>query len=154
MKKTLIICLLCISAYASAQNVGIGTPTPLARFHVADGDVLFSASGDVPLTPGNTPVSGVGRRVLWYADKAAFRVGYVSGTNWDKDSIGNYSFATGINTKAIGSSSTAMGSGTIASGSSSTAIGSGTIASGYLSIAMGSSTAASGYTCTTMGGGT
>jgi hypothetical protein len=31
--------------------------------------------------------------MMWYAGKAALRVGAVSGTAWDADSIGPYSFA-------------------------------------------------------------
>src|SRR6266404_369571 len=61
----------------NAGNVGIGTSNPAARLHVADSSVLFSATGIVPGTPGNPPISGAGRRMMWYAGKAAFRVGYV-----------------------------------------------------------------------------
>ena len=97
-------------------NVGIGITTPAAKLHVADSSVVFSAPGDRIFPPftNNVPVSGEGRRMMWYADKAAFRAGYVSGTNWDKDSIGEYSFAAGYNTKAIGGYATAFGESTIA----------------------------------------
>src|SRR4051812_30352673 len=93
-----------------AQNVGIGTTNPVARLHVADSNVLFSANGDVPFPVfRNPPVSGQGRRMMWYPDKAAFRAGYVSGANWDKDSIGSYSFATGSDAKAKGNYSFVSG---------------------------------------------
>src|SRR4051812_45154479 len=78
-----------------AQNVGIGITIPKARLHVSEGSVLFSAPNAVPDNQGNPPVSGAGRRLMWYADKAAFRSGYVSGPQWDKDSIGNFSTGMG-----------------------------------------------------------
>ncbi len=136
---------------AGAQNVGIGTTSPQASLHVAQGSVVFTSTGDVPATAGNIPVSGVGRRLLWYADKAAFRAGYVSGNNWDKTFVGNYSFAAGYDTKASGISSTASGYITTASGSASIAMGINTTASGDFSTALGSNTIASGSTSISIG---
>jgi hypothetical protein len=132
-------------------NVGIGTSTPLARLHVKDSSVLFSATGGLPATPGNIPISGSGRRMLWYADKAAFRAGYIDGTQWNKDSIGNYSFASGYNTKAKGFGSVAMGTINSATGDYSISIGTNTRASGLISTAMGSNSNAIGDYSTTMG---
>src|SRR5687768_6934266 len=108
--------LFCINSFS--QNVGIGTANPFARLHVNDSSVLFSASDDIPLPAlqGNPPVSGVGRRMMWYPDKAAFRAGYVNTTSWNKNKIGNYSIGLGYDTEASGEFSTAMGNGTIASG--------------------------------------
>ena len=77
MKKFTGMLMLFASLIAEAQ-VGIGTTTPLARLHVTDSSVLFSAAGDTLTTPGNTSLSGEGRRMMWYADKAAFRVGYLN----------------------------------------------------------------------------
>lgn len=134
-----------------AGNVGIGTGSPLARLHVEDSSILFSAAGDIPATPGNTPISGAGRRMMWYPDKAAFRAGYVFAANWDKDNVGEYSIAMGFDTKASGDYSTAMGAGTIASGYASAAMGNYNIASGSTSIAMGNSNVASGENSTAMG---
>ncbi len=160
----LLFSLLIITSIRS-QNVGIGTASPQARLHVADSSVLFSATGDIPGTPGLPPVQGGGRRMMWYPDKAAFRVGYVNNTSWDNANIGNYSVALGkdnvaygsasvamgVNTGAIGNFSTAMGGSTVASGSSSTAMGGGTVASGNYSTAMGYTTTASGWYSTAMG---
>lgn len=168
MKKLLLMVAIVASQILMAQNVGIGTLIPLARLHVTDSSVVFSATGETLATPGNTPISGAGRRMMWYADKAAFRVGYVSLQNWDKDSIGNYSFASGYNTKAkglhatamgygngaIGSTSTVFGLNNISSGNVSTAFGNGTLASGDAATAMGYQTIASGYFSTAMGDGT
>jgi hypothetical protein len=113
------------SLYANAQ-VGIGTLTPKAGLHVADSSVVFAAPGDVAETKP-VPVTGEGRRMMWYVDKAAFRAGYVgsfSSSYWDAPNIGNYSFAVGQHVRASGESSFAGGLGTTASGEASVALGS------------------------------
>ncbi|MCO5252177.1 MAG: tail fiber domain-containing protein [Candidatus Kapabacteria bacterium] len=134
-------------------RIGIGTATPAALLHITDtdeGNILFEGEfkGSGPSDP---PTSGAGTRMMWYPDKASFRVGRVSSTQWDKDSIGDYSVAMGYNTKALNVYSTALGYSTIASGSISTALGNSSKASGYNSLAMGYSTIASGYISTAMG---
>ena len=96
-KKFLSFIFVLLSYHSFAQNVGVGTTSPLARFHVANSSVLFGAIGDANLlSPGNPPISGAGRRMMWYPDKAAFRVGYVPAGEWDKVNIGNYSAAGSI----------------------------------------------------------
>ncbi len=87
---------------------------------------------------------------MWYPDKAAFRVGYVDGLQWNKENIGDYSMATGYNSKATGSYSTAMGFTTNASGYGSTAIGYNSTASGQFSVAFGPSNA-SGFNALALG---
>jgi len=139
----------------SDGNVGIGTTTPSALLHTSgtgtgEGNVLFAGVYKTS-NHGDPPASGAGTRMMWYPDKAAFRVGHVSGTHWDKDSIGIYSVAMGLSTKAKGLRSTAMGSATNASGDYSTAMGSTTTASGSSSTAMGFWTTASGAHSTAMG---
>jgi len=136
-------------------NVGIGTTTPAALLHTngvgtGEGNILFVGSFK-GINAGNPPASGPGTRMMWYPDKAAFRVGHVYGTQWDKDSIGYYSFASGRDTKAKGENSTAMGTGTTASGTYSIAMGTNTTASGMQSTAMGSGTTASGTYSIAMG---
>ena len=123
-------------------NIGMGVTIPLARLHVSDSSVLFSASGDIPFIPGNTSISGGGRRMMWYPDKAAFRAGYTEGTHWDKDNIGNYSIAMGYSTTASGFISTAFGNFTTASEYGSTAMGYSTYATGFISTSMGLGTIA------------
>ncbi len=126
------------------RHVGIGTTTPAARLHVADSSVLFSATGDIPVTPGNVPVSGEGRRMIWYADKAAFRVGYVSGTQWDEPFVGNYSFAAGRNVIAGGVSSIVLGSSSQTYSVATTIIGSSSSVNADSSVIVGPSNFVSG----------
>jgi len=156
MKYILLLyyALSLIPGFSFSQNVGIGTATPQARLHVTDSAVLFSAVNDVPFIAGNPPQEGPGRRFMWYPDKAAFRVGYVSGTQWDKNITGQYSFASGYGSTASGVASTAMGYGTATDGFASTAMGNGTSANGTYSTAMGYGTATDGSYSTAMGNGT
>jgi hypothetical protein len=142
-----IICQVC-----SSQNVGIGTTTPIARLHVSDSNVLFTGSVSIPFTTiYHPPASGAGNRMMWYPQKAAFRVGGVGNDEWDKDNIGRYSFATGYSTRAIGEGAFSSGYYSVASGEYSIAVGDATTASGYSSTAMGSLTIASGLASTAMG---
>ncbi len=145
MHKYLFSAILLLSVKLSeAQNVGIGTVSPLARLHVTDSNVLFSAIGSVPGVATNPPASGGGRRTMWHASKAAFRTGYVLNTNWDKDSIGRYSFAAGFDTKAKGENSIALGRETAAEGTSALSAGYQTRATGINSFAIGYQSVASG----------
>lgn len=121
--------------------------------HVKDSSVLFSL-GTLPPVPGNPPASGNGIRMMWYSPKAAFRSGDPGGTAWDRDSIGNYSFATGLNTKAKGSASFAAGQQLQALGASSIAMGFNSNATEDHSIAIGRQTTASNTGATAMGYGT
>ena len=174
MKKNIVVLLLlvcCTTTKAQIGKVGINTTAPMAMLHVKDSSVLFTGAATLPITAGNPPVSGAGTRMMWYPDKAAFRAGGVEGsggTLWDKDSIGQYSFAVGNNTKAkgfaataigtfntaIGYASTAMGYATKAIGDVSTSMGSGTNATGDYSISMGRNTDATGDYSTAMGNST
>jgi len=98
-----ILGLILLYIACDAQNVGIGTTTPVARLHVADSNVVFMGPLTIPAsTTFNPPVQGAGARMMWYPQKAAFRVGIVEGAHWDKDSMGRYSFAVGFNTIAKG----------------------------------------------------
>jgi hypothetical protein len=98
--------------------------------------------------------TGTEFKLFLNSSKSAFRVGAVDNKNWDKDSIGQYSFASGYGTKASEYAATAMGGSTTASRWFSTAMGGSTKASGNYSTAMGSSSTASGPSSTAMGNGT
>ncbi len=87
------------------------------------------------LDPTTIP-SGAGTRMMWIPSKSAFRVGAVSGTQWDENNIGNYSIGIGYDSTAKLDRSIAIGQGT-ATGTNSIAIGN-TSAQGYNSISLGS----------------
>jgi len=136
-------------------NTGIGTTSPDALLHTygagtSGGNVLFEGYFK-SMNPGNPPASGTGTRMMWYPDKAAFRVGYVSGTLWDKNSVGNYSFAAGESTTASGSAAIALGKSATASGSNAVALGYGSTASNTVSTALGYGATASGIYAVAMG---
>jgi hypothetical protein len=136
-------------------RIGIGTDSPTALLHTygaetGGGNVLFSGLFKTS-SPGDPPVSGTGTRMMWYPDKAAFRVGYVSGTLWDRNSVGNYSFAAGKSTTASGSTSIALGNETTASGANAVALGYGSTASNTTSTALGYGAVASGIYAVAMG---
>jgi hypothetical protein len=143
-------------------SLGLGTTSPTALLHtsgtdIGEGNVLFVGSAKTS-DPGDPPASGGGTRMMWYPDKAAFRVGYVSGTQWNKSNIGTFSFASGNRTFASGTNSTAMGFGTEATGENSTSLGNYTeatgensIAIGYLSDAIGDHSTALGVSSTASG---
>jgi hypothetical protein len=153
MKKIITSSLLMAFLFnAAAQNVGIGTSTPVARLHVADSNVLFTGpAGFLPAIPGAPPVNGPGTRMMWYPDKAAFRVGQVNNKQWDKDSIGMNSFAAGFNTRASQPGAVSIGGETNASGINAASFGYGTTASGNTATSMGYLTVASGSGATSMG---
>jgi hypothetical protein len=123
-------------------NVGIGTDfdLPSALLHTngtgtGGGNVLFS--GEWKSTPGPAPALGGGTRLMWYPDKAAFRAGRVTGSQWNTENIGNYSSASGYNTIASGGYSNAWGNATTASGTSSTAFGENTTAPSFAETVIG-----------------
>lgn len=133
-------------------HVGIGTASPLARLHVADSSVVFTGPDDpsaLPATP--PPVSGAGTRMMWYAQKGAFRAGTVQTNEWDMSNVGINSFAAGFRSKASGETSVAIGSDCIATGLGSTAIGYGAQATGSVSAAFGNQNHANGTGSTAMG---
>lgn len=57
---------------------------------------------------GTASSLGQGTRMMWYPKKAAFRAGYVNGTQWDDDNIGVFSTALGNKSIASGNISIAM----------------------------------------------
>src|SRR5688500_16138495 len=146
----LIFLLSHASLDAQIGRCGINTTTSAAMLHVKDSSVVFTGVNYHLLEP--PPVSGPGLRMMWYPQRAAFRAGYVDGQQWDRDSIGLYSFASGGRSpKASGTYSVAMGDYTTASGDFSVSIGGGNKATGSQSVALGSLLVASGFSSTAFG---
>jgi hypothetical protein len=129
----------------NSGRVGIGTTDPITKFHVKNGArVLFGVD-----TLGN------GDKLMWLPDLHAFRVGSVlsgaASTYWNRDSIGLYSFASGMNTRAQGYGATAMGRDTEATNSYAFASGFFSNADGQYSTAMGFNTDALALGATALG---
>lgn len=104
----------------------------LFRVNVDGGTTLGGEYG-----AGAVPMEGSGTRLMWYPRKAAFRAGYINGTQWDDANIGNSSVAMGESVRASGDNAVAMGLRTVAANQSSFAVGEDNVASGYASVAMG-----------------
>jgi hypothetical protein len=108
---------------------------------VFGGDFTGNATGPRCTAGGSgticIPVEGAGTRMLWYPEKAAFRAGYINGTQWDEANIGLYSVAMGQSVRASGDNSVAMGVRSTAANGSSFAVGEDNTASGYASVALG-----------------
>jgi hypothetical protein len=131
----------------SNGNVAFGVPIfgQRVNFHVGkDKSVLF---GELPTLAGT--------KLMWLPDISAFRVGTIdegyAERYWDRDSIGQYSFASGKNTRAQGFGATAMGRDTEAVGNYAMATGYYTTASGEYSTAMGNHTEAESYNSNAIG---
>lgn len=161
-----------LATWQTAAGGGSGT----AFFKVSTADtnhIIYSSAANygknfIVNADSTNWKSGIESKLFFRADKYAFRVGAVNNKNWDKDNIGNFSFASGfgtvakgntstamgLGTNAIGDYSTAMGNNTTAKGNYSTAMGNGTKASGNYSTAMGNATTANGYNATAMGAST
>ena len=129
-----------------------------------DGEVGIGVgiSPKVPLHVGNArrvlfgiDTLGNGDKLMFLPDLHAFRVGTVAtgaaSTYWNRDSIGLYSFASGLNTRAQGYGATAMGRDTEATNSYAFASGFFSNADGQYSTAMGFNTDAFALGSTAMG---
>lgn len=101
-----------------------------------DGGTLFGGEYSGGFS-GGIPTEGSGTRMMWYPGKAAFRAGYINGTQWDDANIGNYSVAIGENVRASGDNGVALGVRSTAANVSSVAIGEDNTASGAASVALG-----------------
>ncbi|MEZ5024530.1 MAG: hypothetical protein R2728_14980 [Chitinophagales bacterium] len=87
----------------------------LGREIIADSGAIKISGHDGIIVSGtlgqgqDLDINGAGTRMFFYPKKAAFRAGGITNSNWDIDSIGDYSLASGYDTKAIGLASTSMG---------------------------------------------
>jgi hypothetical protein len=148
-----IVLLFAGTLYAQTTSIQLSTAADsLSNYRVlnSDGTTRLRVNSDGgfyvegEFGTGVIPKTNWGTRMMWYPAKAAFRAGIANLTNWDPDSVGNYSFAAGYNPKAKGVGSAAIGYATIATGTGATALGYSTTASGHYSTSMGNGTLASG----------
>lgn len=133
----------------NSDKIGIDDATPEFKLSLDD-DGGIMAKGTIDAGTSLT-AAGAGTRMFWYPQKAAFRVGGVTGDRWDDVNIGKYSTATGKNTTASGFASVAMGDYTTASGDQSIAIGTSNTASDIGAIAVGVLATASALNSTALG---
>ncbi len=119
------------------ENIGVGISDPKANLHVS-GNSGMLVSGQYG-SGAALSESGRGTKLLWYPNKAAFRVGYVLGTEWDQSSLGDFSVGIGYNPLASGYTSTVLGGfRNKATGQYSLAVGGiENEAAGHYSVAMG-----------------
>lgn len=144
------------SAGTLDNSYDFGGPGAGRNITADTGAVLISGNDGLQVTGtfgsgAALDLAGAGTRMFFNPRKSAFRVGRITGTQWNDANVGSYSSAFGYNTTALGDNSTAFGIGTTASGYISTAFGIGTTGSEYISTAFGSGTTASGVLSTTFG---
>jgi trimeric autotransporter adhesin len=108
------------------------------RFRVDnDGSILAVSDYNGGATVTGVPMEGSGTRFMWYGQKAAFRAGYINGTQWDDANIGLYSTALGENVRALGNNAIAFGKNTVAANVGTISMGEGCTATGANSVAIG-----------------
>jgi hypothetical protein len=152
------LALLCAAGPAAAQHPTAVTsilnsePTPDTTLEVNhNGSLLMPGTDNTSAPNDSIPTEGAGTRLMWYPAKSAFRVGEISGRQWNAENVGSSSVAFGFDTKASAGSAVAFGNGTTASTEQATAMGDQTTASGAASTAMGRFTFATGNQATAMG---
>lgn len=117
----LLAATLLLPALLHADSLTVNGDLPSAFTFRPDGTLVSKGVfGTGALQPGE---QGAGTRMLWYPGKAAFRVGQVSGTEWNEANIGQFSVAMGKDASADGTGSIAMGEGATTWGSDAVAIG-------------------------------
>lgn len=128
----------------------------ILRFDASSANVLtmqhglFNPRFDSNLLFGSS-LTGAGSRMYYDYPKHAFRMGTVSGQEWDPTNLGFYSLAFGNNTLADNTFSMAWGNNNQATGYSATAWGNGNLASGTNSTTWGQNNIASGQEATAWG---
>jgi hypothetical protein len=116
-----VSCIGCLSTTATASlfALGINTSTPIARLTINEGAlVAVGTFGGA----GATPIDGAGTRLMWIPNKAAFRAGYINGSQWDAASIGIYSAAFGENNTVAADRSFGAGTGNTISAAATGAV--------------------------------
>jgi hypothetical protein len=137
MKQYITVLLLGLGLDVHAQNVGIGTTTPVAGLHLVNDNGIV-AKGNLN-TGAVINETGAGSRFIFYPRKGAIRAGHLDGLSsddWSDANIGHYSIGLGYNVKATNSASVAIGQDAISTGVNSAAIGYGCTAQASNSVAI------------------
>lgn len=152
MKKYLIRSIIMLSAFVFLSCSYLSAQKKISK--AAGQNPFFQVDEDLTVLFGRDTL-GAGSKLMWLPSKSAFRVGTVANgaasPYWNTDSIGQYSFASGLNTRAQGFGATATGRGTEGFGSYSFASGFFSNADGNYSTAMGFNTDALGLGSTALG---
>jgi hypothetical protein len=127
----------------SSINLRSGGNTTRIRID-NEGSIVFSGPAILPSSGITPPVTTNGNRVIWWSDRAAFRVGGLTNPVWPESSLGKWSFSSGFNTHALADYAAVFGRGTDALGEGSIAMGTNTNALGNYSFAGGNSSDAAG----------
>ncbi len=133
----LLMLTLLVQAQVPDTLIAIRDAAQTTRMSVhTNGGMYVGGNFNAGATPGLV-AEGAGTRLLWYPEKAAFRAGYVTLTQWDDANIGNWSLAIGEDTRASGDNSVALGKLCVAANASTFAVGEQNTASGAASVALG-----------------
>ncbi len=142
IKMICVLISIFSSGYLHAQNVGVNTVTPKAGLDVQSNNGILS-TGTFGL--GSVQDSGYSTRLMWIPLKGALRAGRLFHIDnllyedyWNPANIGDYSVATGLNSKASGFNSFSHGEANEAVNNNTVSLGgTGNIASGRNSFASG-----------------
>jgi Chaperone of endosialidase len=127
----------------SSINLRSGGNTTRIRID-NEGSIVFDGPTTLPTSGITPPVTTNGNRVIWWADRAAFRVGGLFNPVWTESSLGKWSFSSGYNTHAIGDYAATFGNSTDATGDAAFATGNNTSAPAINSFAGGNGSVAGG----------
>jgi len=134
--------------YNINKKVGIGTDTPLDKFHAAIDKAGFLVTGNYSYS--EVLNSQLGSSMMFFPSRSAFRAGYSEG-QWSNIKIGEYSAAFGKNTEASGGYSFSAGFNNVASGTQSFVAGVNNIASQATAVVFGQNNKAEGRSSFIMG---
>jgi hypothetical protein len=142
---------------ATSPDLGIGgryllrlrSGNPLSNRFFVDSAGGVAALGELGV--GEIPVSGPGYRMMWFPNRAAFRAGGVTASEWDDPYIGFFSWAGGFNSIATGYNAFAFGQDNNVSGTYGVAFGSTNAVAGTGGFAAGLNASCDGLGCVSMG---
>lgn len=112
-----------IIASSTTNQSGVFNVSSTGAIYALSSLFLNNGTSSPPGVGNTVTISGEGTRLMWIPDKAAFRAGYINGTQWDETSIGAYSSAFGQNNTAGGANAMSFGNGNTINGDNAVGIG-------------------------------